>query len=57
MSMSKLYAEGSVLVLGNSRCMVAVTSAFPKLLWWQACSVSIVSRWVGAKLTLSIRAK
>ena len=38
----------------NSRHMVAVTSASPKLLWWQPCFVSIVCRWMDANLTLAM---
>ena len=38
----------------NSGLMVAVTSASPKLLWWQLCFVSIVSRWMDANLTLAM---
>ena len=43
-SASRLYAEIAVKenwFWRNSRRMVAVTSASQKLLWWQACFVSI----------------
>ena len=58
MSMPKSYAEIGVkenwLFWRNSRHMVAVTSASPKLLLWQTCFVSIVNRWMDANLSLAM---
>ena len=60
MSMPKIYAEIAV----KSASFIEIVGAWllshllpQKLLWWEACSVSIVSRWVGANFTLTMGAK